>query len=126
MIDSNQLASSIFISGLGVYLSSGLPFEKLSTVGLSSFEVSDKVENKIRTFTQNLTSVLSERFDVGNRKLCFRLTSVSGEQFLIGSHERPYPLVTFTDSRPDSVTSKCAVTLLVSYSNVGFYPVLAV
>lgn len=126
MIETVQLANSIFVPGVGVYLSSGLTFEKLCTVGLSSLEISDQIEKKIRSYTQKLTSVLNRSFEVGNRKLCFLVTSVSGEQFLIGYKDRPYPIITFNDTRPEVTTSKCASTMLVNYTNTTIYQVLSV
>lgn len=126
MIEADKLSSSIFIQGVGVYLETGLSFQKLETVGLSSLEISDTIQNKNRLFSQKLTSYLSAGFDVANRKFCFLVTAISGEQYLIGTSSRPYPMVTFTDSRPDSVSSKCAVTMLVTYSNTSFCPILGV
>lgn len=124
MIEATNLASSIFIPGVGVYLSSPLNFQKMETIGLSSLESTDKIENKSRIISQKLTLSLRERFAVGNHKFCFLVTTVSGEQYIIGSKDRPYPLVTFTDARPDTATSKCAVTMTVTYSNLCFYAVL--
>ena len=124
MIEAEKLSSSIFIPGVGVYLNTPLTFQKLETIGLSSLEFTDKIENKSRIVTQKLTSSIYERFPVGNQKYCFLLTTASGRQYLIGGKDRPYPLITFTDSRPDNAASKCAVTMLVTYSNLCFYEVL--
>ena len=121
-----NLSSSIFIPGVGVYLSPALTFRKLETVGLSSLEILDRVENKNRIYSHTLTCYLPDRFNVANRKLCFLLTAISGERYLIGTDSRPYPVVTFTDSRPESIASQCAVTMLVTYSNTCFYTVLDV
>lgn len=126
LIEAADLSSSIFVPGVGVYLDKLLNFQKLVTIGLSSLENSDKIENKNRICSQKLTAYLPEAFGVANRKLCFLLTAVSGEKYLIGTDSRPYPVVTFTDSRPESVSSQCAVTMLVTYSNTSFYPVLGV
>lgn len=124
MIEAADLSSSIFIPGVGVYLSSPLNFQKMETIGLSSLEFTDKIENKNRIVSQKLTSSICERFEVGNHKFCFLVTTVSGKQYVIGSKDRPYPIITFTDTRPDNAASKCAVTMLVTYSNSCFYEVL--
>lgn len=124
MIEATDLSSSIFIPGVGVYLGSSLTFQKLETIGLSSLEFTDKIENKNRIVSQKLTSSICKRFEVGNHKFCFLVTAVSGKQYIIGTKDRPYPLITFTDSRPDNAASKCAVTMLVTYSNLCFYEVL--
>lgn len=126
LIEVANLSSSFFIPGVGVSLSPALTFRKLETVGLSSLEISDRVENKNRIYSHALTCYLSDRFNVANRKLCFLLTAISGERYLIGTDSRPYPVITFTDSRPEGVTSQCVVTMLVTYSNTSFYPVLDV
>lgn len=70
-------------------------FTRLPMVGLASVEVSDKIENKQRVFVSKLAVFLPERFEVGNKKLCFRLRTVSGESFMLGSGDRPYSLITF-------------------------------
>ena len=69
-------------------------FTRLPMVGLASVEVSDKIENKQRVFVSKLAVFLPERFEVGNKKLCFRLRTVSGEYFMLGSGDRPYSLIT--------------------------------
>ena len=63
-------------------------FTRLPMVGLASVEVSDKIENKQRVFVSKLAVFLPERFEVGNKKLCFRLRTVSGEYFMLGSGDR--------------------------------------
>ena len=124
MIDAEKLSSSIFIPGVGVYLSTPLTFRKLESIGLASLKFTDKIENKNRIVFQKLTLSVCERFEVGNHKFCFLVTTVSGKQYIIGGKDRPYPIITFTDSRPDNAASKCAVTMVVTYSNLCFYEVL--
>ena len=95
VIDAEYLASSTFF-GKGVKLDDALTFVPLCTIGLATFEISEKVESKNRVFHHSLKAKLSERIDVGNRKLCFRLTAVDGTQYMMGSNSRPYqffPLV---------------------------------
>lgn len=123
MIDAEQLSFSTFFKQ-GVILSDDLPFVELCSVGLSNFEISEKVETKVRIFHHSLQAKLSERIDVGNRKLCFRLTAVDGSQYLIGTGSRPYPLVQQEDNHPSELSHSCAVTLDVSWKCTCFYRVL--
>ena len=76
VIDAKYLASSTFF-GKGVKLDDALTFVPLCTIGLATFEISEKVESKNRVFHHSLKAKLSERIDVENRKLCFRLTGRS-------------------------------------------------
>lgn len=122
-IDAENLASSTFFSK-GVKLADGLPFVQLCTVGLSTFEISDKVEFKNRIFQHTLTVKLAERFVSSNRKICFRLTAVDGSQYMLGSDVRPYPVITQNDSHPSDAGQSCAVMLEATWKSTGFYPVL--
>ena len=123
MIDAGQLSSSIFFNQ-GVKMSDDLPFVELCTVGLSNFEISDKVENKVRIFHHLLKSKIVERIEVGNRKLCFRLTAIDGSQYMIGTDTHPYPILQQDDLHPSELSQSCVVTLDVNWKNTSFYRVL--
>lgn len=123
MIDAGQLSSSTFFKQ-GAKIPEDLPFVELCTVGLSNFDISDKVENKVRIFHHSLKSKLVERIEIGNRKLCFRLTAVDGSQYMIGTDSRPYPLVQQEDLHPSELSQSCVVTLDVNWKNTSFYRVL--
>lgn len=117
LIEAKHLVNSAIINNNAILLQIYRPFSKLETVGLSSVEISDKIENKVRIYTSKLTALLPETFEVGNRKLCFRVTTVSGEQFLIGTDKRPFPVVTFSENYPNSTSARCGSTMTVTYSN---------
>ena len=123
VIDAEYLASSTFFSK-GVKVDDALTFVPLCTIGLATFEISEKVESKNRVFHHSLKAKLSERIDVGNRKLCFRLTAVDGSQYMLGSDSRPYPVIGQSDSHPSDAGQPCAVMLDVTWKSTGFYPVL--
>lgn len=123
VIDAEYLASSTFFSK-GVKLEDNLVFVRLCTIGLSTFEISEKVESKNRIYHHSLKAKLSERIDVGNRKLCFRLIAVDGSQYMLGSDSRPFPVIIQNDSHPSDVGQSCGVELDVTWESTGFYPVL--
>lgn len=123
MIDAGHLVASSFFSK-GVKLEDELDFVPLCIVGLATFEISEKVESKERVFHHSLKAKLPERIEVGNRKLCFRLTAVDGTKYMVGSGVRPFPMVNQMDSHPSETTSSCAVMLEISWKSTGYYPVL--
>lgn len=123
VIDAGQLASSTFF-GKGVKLADSLPFVQLCSIGLSTFEITDKVELKNRIFHHKLTVKLAERLVSSGRKICFRLTAVDGSQYMLGSDSRPYPVIGQNDSHPSDAGQPCAVMLDVTWKSTGFYPVL--
>lgn len=117
MIESKHLVNSTIVNNSGIFLDIYRPFDELDTIGLSSVESSDKIDNKVRVYTSKLVSFLPERIKAGNKKLCFRVTTVSGERFLIGTDKAPYPVVTFNETYPNSPSAKCGCTMTVTYSN---------
>ena len=92
-------------------------FTRLPMVGLASVEVSDKIENKQRVFVSKLAVFLPERFEVGNK-------TVSGEYFMLGSGDRPYSLITSTDTIPDTLSSRCGSAMVATYT--GILPLLRI
>jgi hypothetical protein len=117
IIEAKHLVNSTIINDNSILLQIYRPFSILDTVGLSSVETSEKIENKVRIHTSKLTVLLPEGFEVGNKKLCFRVTTVSGERFLIGTDKRPFPIVTFSENYPNSTSTRCGSTMTVTYSN---------
>lgn len=117
IIEAKHLVNSTIINDNSILLQIYRPFSILGTVGLSSVETSEKIENKVRIHTSKLTALLPEGFEVGNKKLCFRVTTVSGERFLIGTDKRPFPIVTFSENYPNSTSTRCGSTMTVTYSN---------
>lgn len=88
-------------------------------------EVASKVENKSRLFTTTIKALLTEHFDVANRKLAFLVTTVSGDRFLVGSNESPFPVANTSDVFPDKATDQSGCTLTVEYTDTfGLLPVL--
>ncbi len=117
IIEAKHMVNSTIINDNSILLQIYRPFSILDTVGLSSVETSEKIENKVRIHTSKLTALLPEGFEVGNKKLCFRVTTVSGERFLIGTDKRPFPIVTFSENYPNSTSTRCGSTMTVTYSN---------
>lgn len=103
---------------------STLPWENLCTVGLSSMEVSDKIENKVRMYTTKLTCHLREECQVGNRKLIILAATVQGKEFLVGTSGRPYPIVTQKTTMPDTPSGVSDTVMTVTFTST--HPALTV
>lgn len=117
MIEAKHLINSTIVNNDSILLEVYRPFDLLEAIGLSTVETSDKIENKVRIHTSKLTALLPCKIEVGNKKLCFRVTTVSGERFLIGTDKKPYPVITFNENFPNSASSKCGCIMSVTYSN---------
>ena len=124
-IEARFLKDIVVIPGKGVFLQTFRNFQKMDSVGLSAVTVATKVSKKNSVHSVNLTVLLKTSFEVGNRKLCYRLTTVTGEQFLLGTNVAPFPITTTSDNYPSVVTEKSGTTLTATYSNLlGLLPIL--
>lgn len=117
VIDCRLLQNIVIIPGRGVLLNYWRNFIKLPLVGLALCEVTSKVQDNSRVFTFTLSGKLSAHFDVADRQLAILVTCVNGDRFLIGSNERPFPVINTTDSLPGTVTDPAGCTFSVQYSD---------
>lgn len=123
-IEAYHLQHSDIIAGRGVWLNVFQQFSPISTVGLSSVEISDKIENKQRIFTTKLTMFRTTKLLLGAKKLCFRVTTVTGSRFLIGCADKPYPVIQNEETFPSAAGGKSGVTVTVTLTSL--IPMLAI
>lgn len=116
-IEAYHLQHSDIISDRGIWLNVFQQFSTISTIGLSSVEISDKIENKQRIFTTKLTMFRTAKLLPGSKKLCFRVTTVTGSQFLIGCADKPYPIIQNDENLPSADTGKSGVTVTVTLTS---------
>ena len=123
-IEAYHLQHSDIIADRGVWLNVFQQFSPISTVGLSSVEISDKIENKQRIFTTKLTMFRTTKLLPGAKKLCFRVTTVTGSSFLIGCADKPYPVIQNEETFPSATGGKSGVTVTVTLTSL--IPMLAI
>ena len=125
VIEADRLRHITVIPGKGVMLNFWRNFTMLPLVGLASMEVVSKVENKSRLFTTSVKGLLSEHFEVANRRLAFLVTTVSDGRYLVGTNEAPFPIVNTSDVFPDRESEPSGCELTVEYTDsIGLLPVL--
>lgn len=124
-IETRRLRNITVIPGRGVMMNYWRDFSELPLVNLASMEISSKVENKSRLFTTSIKALLSEHFDIANRKLAYLVTTVLGDRYLVGTDESPFPVSNTTDTFPDKASDTSGCTLSVEYTDsIGLLPVL--
>jgi len=118
VIEACYITKTNLIGNRYVVVEHDSDFTQLDTKGLSQLDISDKIENKVRIYTLKLVAQTLERFIVGNKKFVFKVTAVSGECYLIGTEERPYPVINNSESYPNEPAGKAGNTLTVTYSQL--------
>lgn len=115
---ASQMAMTEQIQDIGIRLNGCSGFENLCIIGLASVDIATKVENKQRIFTAKLEFKTID--DPGNDrdKYCYLLTDVTGRRFLIGTGERPYPMLSTSELAPNTPAGKSGCTCTVTYTNL--------
>lgn len=124
-IETRLLANITIIHGVGVRLNYWRNFQRLHIVGLGKLECVSKVENKSKLFTTTLSADLPENFDQRAMTLAFLVTCVDGRRFLIGTDERPFPIINTSASMPDRPADASRFGITVEYiDTLGLLPVI--
>lgn len=125
VIEARLLQNLTIIPGMGVLMNYWRNFTDLPLANLASMETVSKVDNKSRLFTTSIKALLTDHFDVDNRRLAFLVTTVSGDRFLVGTNESPFTISNTSDVFPDKDTEASGCTLSVEYTDtLGLLPVL--
>nr|DAY94257.1 MAG TPA: hypothetical protein [Caudoviricetes sp.] len=87
-------------------------------VGLGKCEVQYKIEGGQDLYETKVTFFVSDKPERFNRFLCFRLTTVQGSQYLIGTDNRPFPLMTWKEINPSSASERKGYEVTITYKNI--------
>ena len=93
------------------------PWRTLPIVGLAALETSEEVEDGVRLHTTKLSATLEETFVFPERPVAFLASSVNGSRFLIGTAQRPFPMVSQNTILPSNSTENCITELVVTLSS---------
>ena len=98
-----------------------MPWREVPIVGLAAFETSEDVEDRVRHHTTKLSATLEETIVFPKRPLAFLASSVNGSRFLIGTAQRPFPLVNQNSVLPSNSTENCITELVVTLIQIFQY-----
>lgn len=93
------------------------PWRTLSIVGLAALETTEEIENGVRLHTTKLSATLEETIVFPERPVAFLASSVNGSRFLIGTAQRPFPLVTQNSILPSNSAENCITELVVNFTS---------
>ena len=97
------------------------PWRTLPIVGLAALETSEEVEDGVRLHTKKLSVTLEDTFVFPKRPVAFLASSVNGSRFLIGTAQRPFPLVNQNSVLPSNSTENCITELVVTLIQIFQY-----
>ena len=93
------------------------PWRTLPIVGLAALETTEEMENGVRLHTTKLSATLEETFVFPERPIAFLASSVNGSRLLIGTAQRPFPLITQNTILPSNSAENCITEMVVNLSS---------
>ena len=110
-----------FISKTTAQLPSGISWQPLEIKPHAQLTISDKVENKNNIWTAKLVFKTCQEF-VDRDRWAYRCRLLDGRYRLIGTDERPYPVASVSENRPENVTENQLNEVTVNYLSARFIP----
>lgn len=97
-------------------LSDDLDWEKVTFKRPAKLEITEKVDDKVRTYTHKLTYGTCEEDIDTDTIYAYLVTDIDGRKRLLGIPSRPYPIVTVSEVHPDSYSTSTLNEVSVSWT----------
>ena len=105
-------------------LSDDLDWEKVTFKRPAKLEITEKVDDKVRTYTHKLTySTCEEDIDT-DTIYAYLVTDIDGRKRLLGIPSRPYPIATVSEVHPDSYGTSTLNEVAVSWTSTRKAPLI--
>lgn len=121
LVESRFLIHTETLPGkTSVYVPYFIPWVKVEIVGLASMEVTEEVSGGMRKYTSKVAATLEKRLPHRSEPVALRLTDVEGNKYLLGTYEKPYPVITQEDKYAGKANEQSACTFNATLT--GSYP----
>lgn len=110
-----------WVDGSTVSVQGSVGWVKINVKPFPTLKISDKIESKQRIWTAELEFYTPETIS-DQKPLIWRIGLTNGKFMLIGDGNRPYPILAFTDSLPDSPTENQLLAVKVTFNSVKKIP----
>lgn len=115
--DCSELFNAGIFSEQKCFLTANVNFEEINTVG--NIQVSDEssYESNELIWTTTITYKVKTKAPQAWRRKAFRMTAIDGTKFLVGTGERPFPVIKESNPYPDKPTGTTLMTVTVTWKS---------
>ncbi|MCH4099152.1 MAG: hypothetical protein LKF06_00765 [Prevotella sp.] len=118
VVSCSQVSGFERISELEGILSKDIPWKELKDIKKpASLAINDRVDNGTRNVTTKLTFYILQDWMPDARRLSFLCDTVDGDRYLIGTGQRPYPVITQQQVHPEKGTDNQLTEVVVEWKN---------
>ncbi len=106
-------------------LGSEVPFRDLSAIKKpAQLTIADKIEDKVRLFQSKLVFYSCEDALVDLDRSAFLCEAIDGKRYLIGTGDRPYPVVTQQENHPSNGSDSQLTEVTVTWTCTKRPPII--
>ena len=117
IVDCRLVGQLTFVSNMEARLSSVVPFRELEAIKKpAQLTISDKLEDKVRLYLSKLVFYLCADTYVDSDRMAFLCETIDGKRYLIGTAERPFPIVTQQEIHPANGSDNQLTEVTVSWT----------
>jgi len=124
MVRIEELLPLRITSNTSCVLLRELDFVDLDIQELVGVSIEDSYENNQKVYTTTATFSTKRKEPFSSRGLAFRLTSVNGQRFMIGTQERPFPVIKEKNPFPEKVPDSTLKTVTITWKST--FPMLRI
>lgn len=124
MIRCEDLISLKIISDTSCRFQNNPFFVNLNIHDLVGISIEDSLENNQKVYNTVATFQCCCKQPLTDRRLAFRLTSIDGKRYLIGTNNRPYPIIKEKNTFPEKPTDSTLKNVSVTWK--ALYPMLLI
>ena len=117
MVRVEELSPLKIISKTSCMLSREVNFEDIDIQELVGVSIEDSYENNQKVYTTTATFSSKRKKPFVVRGVAFRLTSVNGDRFMIGTKERPFPIIKEKNPFPEKVPDTSLKTATITWKS---------
>lgn len=124
MVRCEELIPMVILSDTSCRMLRELDFINLDIQELVGVTVEDNYENNEKVFTTTATFTTKCKKPLTDRRMAFRLTGVNGWKYMIGTNQRPYPVIKETNEFPEKPADSTLKAVKVIWKSP--YPMLRI
>lgn len=96
---------------------SDVNFTEINTFGNIQVSEDSDYQNNERIWTITVTYKQKCKLPTGARRKAYRLTRLDGTQFVVGTYDRPFPVIKESNPYPDKVTGTTLMTVTITWKS---------
>lgn len=98
---------------------SSVKFTEINIIDLVDVKMDDAIENKEKVYTSVVSFQTPDKIPSSGGHLAFRLTTIDGNRFLLGTSQRPYPIIKESNPFPGKVGDSTMKTVTVTWKSTS-------